>query len=145
MKCKDIMTRNPTTCAATATAQAAALIMSEEDVGVVPVVDEQDRLMGVVTDRDLCLDVIAGGKNPQEIRIREVLHADLVTCRPEDDIERCLEQMKSHQIRRIPITDEDGRCVGIISQGDIALKVRQAEEVHDTVREISKSGAAHAA
>jgi CBS domain-containing protein len=72
--CREIMTPNPTTCTPMATAQAAALIMSEEDVGIVPVVDpETSRLVGVVTDRDLCLDVIAEGKNPQEVKVSECL------------------------------------------------------------------------
>jgi CBS domain-containing protein len=146
MKCKDIMTSNPTTCATSATAQAAALIMNEENVGVVPVVDGQTkRLVGVVTDRDLCLDVVAEGKNPQAVKIGDLTHDNLVTCRAEDDIELCLERMKSHQIRRMPIVDQQGLCIGIISQGDIALKMKQAEDVHDTVREISKSRGRQAA
>ena len=139
MKCKDVMTKNPTTCELTATVQAAALVMSEEDVGIVPIVERTSkRLVGVITDRDLCLDVIAVGKNPKEMPVSASLHRHPVTCRPEDDIDLCMERMKAWQVHRIPITDENGICVGIISQKDLALHLQQSEQIHDTIREISK-------
>jgi len=140
MKCKDLMTRNPITCPSSGTVQVAALIMSEEDVGIVPVVDAQtNRLVGVVTDRDLCLDVVAAGRNPKETKIANSLHAQPVICFADDDIEECLEQMKLHQVRRVPIVDEDGRCVGIISQKDLALVLKEPQKLIETVKEISKS------
>lgn len=139
MKCADVMTRNPTTCETSATVQAAALIMSEEDVGIVPVVEPKtQRLVGVVTDRDLCLDVVASGKNPTFMLVSDSLHTDPITCRQEDDLDLCLEKMRTWQVHRIPVVNEDGRCVGIISQKDIALRVTQPKKVYDTVREISK-------
>ena len=139
MTCKDIMTPNPTTCTPSATAQAAALIMSEEDVGIVPIVEaDTGRLVGVVTDRDLCLDVVAAGKHPAEVRVSESLHADPVTCTAEDDVEVCLARMKEHQIRRMPIVDESGSCIGIVAQKDLALHLGQSENIHETVREISR-------
>jgi CBS domain-containing protein len=114
--------------------------MSEEDVGIVPVVDAQtNRLVGVVTDRDLCLDVVAAGRNPKETKIANSLHAQPVICFADDDIEECLEQMKLHQVRRVPIVDEDGRCVGIISQKDLALVLNEPQKLIETVKEISKS------
>jgi CBS domain-containing protein len=140
MRCKDVMTTTVTTCSLQASAQAAALIMSEEDVGIVPVIDpETHRLVGVVTDRDLCLDVVAAGKHPREAHIAESLHKELVTCGPEDSIDTCLQRMQAHRIRRIPIIDDDGVCVGIVSQKDIALRVPEPRVVHETVREISQS------
>ena len=146
MTCKEIMTANPTTCTATTHAQAVALIMSEEDVGVVPVIDEKSkRLVGLVTDRDLCLEVVAEGKSPQEVRVSTVMSRPLATCLAEDDLQRCLNLMKEHRLRRIPIVDEKGQCVGIISQRDIALHMTQPQEVHETLREISRSHGAEAA
>jgi CBS domain-containing protein len=140
MTCKELMTTRVTTCFPGASAQAAALIMSEEDVGIVPVVDpETRRLLGVVTDRDLCLDVIAAGKHPREAHVADSLHPEPVTCRPDDSIERCLHLMQHHQVRRIPIIDDHGVCVGIVSQKDIALRVPEPSAVHETVREISRS------
>lgn len=140
MKCKQIMTPHPSTCTPQATVQAAALIMSEEDVGIVPVVDpETDRLLGVVTDRDLCLDVVAAGKHPEALRLVAILHDHLITCHVEDEIDVCLARMKEFQIRRIPIVDDRGTCVGIIAQKDIALQFGEAEQVSSLLREVSKA------
>jgi len=139
MKCSELMTPRPSTCTPHATVQAAALIMSEEDVGIVPVVDEDThRLLGVVTDRDLCLDVVAAGKHPEVVRLSAILHEDPVTCHFEDEIEVCLTRMKEHQIRRIPIIDDGGVCVGIIAQKDLALQLPEPEQVSSLLREVSK-------
>jgi CBS domain-containing protein len=141
MTCKEVMTPYPKMCSTGANAQAAARIMQLEDVGVVPVVKEKtQRLVGMVTDRDLCLEVVAKGQNPQQVLVSDCMSAVLITCKPEDDIRDCEEQMKTYQVRRIAVVDEHGCCVGIISQGDLALRLDQSEEVHDTVREISKPG-----
>jgi CBS domain-containing protein len=146
MTCKEMMTPNPTTCTPAAHAQAVALIMSEEDVGVVPVIDGKSKqLVGIVTDRDLCLDVVAEGKSPQEVPVSAVMNTAPVTCLADDDLQVCLDRMKEHQLRRIPIVDEKGHCVGIISQRDIALHVTQPTEVYETVRAISRSHGAQAA
>lgn len=140
MKCKQVMTRHPSTCTPHATVQAAALIMSEEDVGIVPVVDpDTQRLLGVVTDRDLCLDVVAAGKHPEAVRLHAILHDHLITCHIDDEVEVCLARMKEFQIRRIPIVDDRGTCVGIIAQKDIALQLGEAEQVSSVLREVSKS------
>lgn len=139
MKCQEIMTPTPAFCTTNATAQAAALIMKEEDVGIVPIIEGQShRLVGVVTDRDLCLHVIAVARNPAGVSVEEVMTPDPITCRPDDDIEVCLERMKQHQVRRIPIVDDVGQCVGIIAQRDIALNVTDPQEVRDLLREISR-------
>ena len=134
------MTSNPLTCEPTATVQAAALIMSEEDVGIVPVVEpETKRLLGVITDRDLCLDVVAAGKDPKEVYVANSLHGDPATCREDDDVDLCLSAMRTRQVHRIPIVDDDGVCVGIISQKDLALHLNESDKLHATVRDISKS------
>jgi CBS domain-containing protein len=140
------MTSNPASCTSDASAQAVALIMHEEDVGIVPIVEgETDRLLGIVTDRDLCLEVVAEGKHPQHVKIAGVMSTHVITCRAADDVAVCLELMKTHQLRRIPIVDEDGRCIGIISQRDIAVHLTQPQEVHETIRTISKPRRAEAA
>jgi CBS domain-containing protein len=139
MKCRQVMTPHPSTCTPQATAQAAALIMSEEDVGIVPVVDpDTRRLVGVVTDRDLCLDVVAPGKHPESVRLFSILHPNPVTCHAEDDIQLCLARMKEAQVRRMPIVDDRGVCVGIIAQKDLALRAPEAEPLFSLLREISK-------
>ncbi len=140
MKCKHLMTRRPLTCSPEASAQAAALIMSEEDVGIVPIVDpETDRLVGVVTDRDLCLDVVAAGKHPHNVRLSDVVHGEPVTCHVDDEVALCLSRMKECQVRRIPIVDDSGACVGIIAQKDVALRLSEAESVASILRDISTS------
>jgi CBS domain-containing protein len=139
MKCKDVMTPHPITCPPDATAQAAALIMSEEDVGIVPIVDRMtNRLVGVVTDRDLCLDIVAAGKHPESVRLCTILHADPITCHVEDDLALCLDRMTQAQVRRMPIVDDDGACVGMIAQKDLALQIPGADAVSTLVRAISK-------
>ena len=146
MTCKEIMTSNPRICTTTATAQSAAELMREENVGSIPVVDETSKqLVGVVTDRDLCLAIIAAGKSSHDVLVSDVMSKDLVTCKPEEDIRICEERMQARQIRRIPVVDGKGRCIGIISQGDLAMKLSRPEEVHQTVREISKPGRSKAA
>jgi CBS domain-containing protein len=139
MKCKDVMTPNPRTCTTAATLQAVAQIMKEQDVGLMPVVDKRTRqLVGVVTDRDLALEVAAELRNPAVIPAGEVMKKILIVCKAEDDISACEDLMKKHQIRRVPVVDDNGCCVGIIAQADIALKVRHPEAVQEVVREISK-------
>lgn len=141
MKCKDVMTPNPRYCAPSASTVEAARIMRDEDVGIVPVVEQNQQLRGVVTDRDLCLQVIAEARNPQEVKVEECMSEDLVTCKPEDDVQKAADLMKEHQVRRIPVVDDQGRLVGMIAQADIALKLGKPKEVTETVKEISKPAA----
>jgi len=139
MKCKHVMTQNPRTCTTAASPQAAARIMKEENVGMVPVVDERTRtLVGVITDRDLSMEVVAEAKNPLLMTVSDIMSKNLIACKPDDDIEVCEQQMKKYQVRRIPVVDASSCCVGIIAQADIALKVGQPQEIQDVVREISQ-------
>ena len=138
MKCQDIMTPNPRVCPASASAQEAAQILKEDDIGSVPIVsDESQKLVGILTDRDLCLAVVAEGLHPAEVKVAECMTRNPIACKPQDDLEKAEALMKEHQIRRIPIVDETGSCVGIIAQADIALRERP-EEVHETVQAISR-------
>jgi len=139
VKCYEIMTSNPRTCSPLATAHDAAQIMLEEDVGSVPMVDDgSQKLVGIVTDRDLCLGVVAAGEHPMEVPVVECMSAAPITCRPDDDVEVAEELMKEHQIRRIPVVDPQKRCIGMIAQADIALQEQEPKNVRETVREISR-------
>ncbi|NKE70786.1 CBS domain-containing protein [Candidatus Manganitrophus noduliformans] len=138
MKCKDIMTQNPSYCSPEEMSVKAARIMRDEDVGIVPVCEEDKKLVGVVTDRDLCLTVVAEERHPREVKVLECMSEDLVTCKPEDDVQKAADLMKEYQVRRIPVVDDQGRILGMIAQADIALKVGKPEEVTETVQEISK-------
>ena len=140
MKCKDIMTKDPACCVGTDSAMAVAEIMKSEDVGSVPVVEDKSskRLTGIVTDRDLALEVVAAGKDPESVKISEVMKSGLVTCKTSDDVKKAIEKMADHQIRRIPVVDEDGCIVGIIAQADVATKLEEPEATADMVEEISR-------
>lgn len=139
MQCKDVMTPNPKSVSTSASAQQAAQLMKQENIGILPVVDEKtQKLLGVVTDRDLCLGIIAGGKNANEAKLSELMSKNPFTCKAEDDLLKAEQYMKQHHIGRIPVVDQNGRCVGIISQADIALKGGQPQEVYETFREVAR-------
>jgi CBS domain-containing protein len=138
MKVQQIMTGNPRSVTPDSTVREAAQLMKEIDAGVVPVVESgsSSRLVGVVTDRDIALRVVAEGKETS-CKVRDVMSADrLATCSPTDDVDRVMETMSREQVRRIPIVDERGSLVGIVAQADIVRKAddRKAEK---TVEKIS--------
>jgi CBS domain-containing protein len=141
MKVLEVMTANPVCCLFTDTAQKASQILRDQHVGSLPVIrDQQSRqLVGMVTDRDICCSVVADGLDPRNTSIEKYISADLVTCRDDDNLDKCEQAMQEHQIRRIPVVDDEGRCIGIVSQADLALKDKP-EKVSRTVAEISKPG-----
>jgi len=96
--------------------------MRREDVGAVPVInDEQQRqLIGIVTDRDLAIKVVAEARDPNHTLVQDVMTSTIVVCRECEDLSSAIKAMEEHQIRRIPVVDENGRVVGIISQADVA-------------------------
>jgi CBS domain-containing protein len=98
--------------------QDAARIMRDEDTGVVPIT-EGENLVGVITDRDIAIRAIAEGKDGQT-PVREVASQDLVTIDPQQDLDEALRLMAQHQVRRLPVVEEDGKLVGIVSQADVA-------------------------
>jgi CBS domain-containing protein len=116
-----LMTPNPRTVTADATLLEAAKAMRDEDAGVIPVVDG-DRLVGVVTDRDIVVRGIADGSDPHVIKAGDIASRDIVTVRPDDDLDEVLRLMAQHQVRRLPVVEEDGKVVGIVAQADVALE-----------------------
>jgi len=139
-KCRDVMTPDPVCCSVSDSAVDAANVMAEHDIGSVPVVESQSskRLVGIVTDRDLVLRVIAEGRSPKTSRLGDIISRDLVTCSPEDDLGAVFERMEARQVRRIPVIDENRRILGMISQADIALRVRERARTAEMVEEVSK-------
>jgi len=113
--------------------------MCEHNIGSVPVVMDQEsrKLVGVITDRDLCCSVVADGLDPKTTTIEKFMTLNPVTCREEEDLENCERLMQEHQIRRIPIVDVKDGVIGIVAQADLALKDK-SERVSKTVAEISK-------
>jgi CBS domain-containing protein len=141
MTCRELMTSNPTFCVPGDTALRAAEIMRDENVGPVPVVADADdlRVLGIVTDRDLTVRLIADGRAPEATRVDDVMTANPVTCREEDDIQDALEAMSRNQVRRVPVVDGEGRLIGIIAQADVA-RLLDEKEVGDVVEDISQPG-----
>jgi CBS domain-containing protein len=113
------MTSNPRTIDAGESVVQAAKLMRDEDVGLAPVV-EGDRLVGTLTDRDIAVRVVAEGRNPEQTRVRDVASTDLVTVDPQQDLDEALRLMAAHQVRRVPVVEEDNRLVGVIAQADVA-------------------------
>jgi CBS domain-containing protein len=139
------MTRNPASVTPGATIREAAKLMQREDTGIIPVVDEQGskRLVGVVTDRDIAIRVVAEGRDGGA-RVSEVMSTSkLATCMPDDDVDEAMEAMANEQVRRIPIVDERGSLVGIVAQADIVLKTRDGKRAQETVEQISEPSGKH--
>jgi CBS domain-containing protein len=144
VKAKDVMTRNPRSVTPDTSARDAARIMKDEDVGIVPVIDDASRqLVGVITDRDIALRIVAEGRDGG-VSVRDVMSSSkLLTCRPDEDLDRVMETMASEQLRRIPIVDERGSLVGIVAQADIVRKAGNDRKAEETVERISQPGGDH--
>jgi CBS domain-containing protein len=135
MQIKDVMTSNPTTCEPQASVVDAAKVMAQEDVGSIPTV-EGDRLVGVVTDRDIVIRVVAEGRDPQSVTVGDVASRDLVTVSPDEELDRALQLMAENQVRRLPVVDGD-KLVGIVAQRDVALQGAD-RETGQVVEQISR-------
>ena len=133
---RDIMTPNPRTVESNASVVEAAKIMRDEDVGIAPVV-EGDRLVGTVTDRDIAIRVVAEGRNPESTTVGEIASRELVTIDPQQELDEALRLMARHQVRRLPVVEEDGKLVGVVAQADIARHASD-EQTGDLVEDISK-------
>ena len=144
MKCKEIMTKDPVCCLPGDTVDQAAQLMSDEDVGPIPVVADQKtkRLLGIVTDRDLAVKVVAPALHIRSVTVEEVMSREPVTCHADDDLQEAVDAMEKHQVRRIPVVDDKNQIIGIIAQADIATRAREPETTAEVVEEISKSATA---
>jgi CBS domain-containing protein len=140
MKIKHVMTKDPTCCVSSDTAQRAARIMRGEDAGVVPVIENEQShtVTGIVTDRDLCMNIIAEGRDPRTTQVHECMTAVVVSCSPQDSVEKAMELMRENRIRRIPVVDEQHRLVGIVSMADIVGRANvKTAETHETLKSVS--------
>ena len=145
MKISDIMTRNPTTVTPGTTVRDAAQLMQREDTGILPVVESEGgkKLVGVVTDRDIAIRVVAEGR-PADTRVSEVMTSSrLATLRADANVDDVMDTMADQQVRRVPIVDERGTLVGIVAQADIARKARDESKVERTVEKISEPSRRH--
>jgi CBS domain-containing protein len=140
MLCRELMTQDPKCCTPEDSAARAAKMMKVENIGAIPVCSGRGsrRLVGIITDRDLCLEVVAGGRDAGGTRIETCMSRNPVTCRTDEDLDTALQRMEAHQIRRIPVVDSDGMLVGIISQADIATRTKREEKTAELVEAVSR-------
>jgi CBS domain-containing protein len=133
---REVMTANPRALESGSNVMEAARLLRDEDTGIVPVV-EGEKLIGTVTDRDIAIRVVAEGKDPEKTTVGEIASRELVTIDPQQDLDEALRLMARHQVRRLPVVEEDGKLVGIVAQRDIALHASDAQ-TGDVVEDISK-------
>ena len=140
-KCSDVMTAELTCCTSADEVRVVAQSMKAENVGAMPVIDshEKRRLIGIVTDRDLALKVVAAGLDPDKTTVERVMSRNMVVCKVDDDWQLALDAMAKHQLRRIPIVDDQGRIAGIIAQADVATRIEKPEATAKVVQGISKA------
>jgi CBS domain-containing protein len=145
MKAQDIMAKNPATVTPETPLREAARLMQTQDVGIIPVVESSgsNRLVGVVTDRDIALRVVAEGRDATQSRVRDAMSGDLKTCKPGDDVSDVMDVMSREQVRRVPIVDERGMLVGIVAQADIVREAKSDKKAERTVERISEPGGRH--
>jgi len=134
---RELMTTSPRTVSPDATAVDAARLMRDEDTGIAPIVDGDGRLAGVVTDRDVALRIVAEGKDPGSTRVADIASQNVVTVDPQQDVDEALRLMAEHQVRRLPVVEEDGKLVGILAQADVARHV-DAARTGEVVEQISE-------
>jgi CBS domain-containing protein len=132
---RDSMTEKPTTITSSALVSEAAKLMASENVGSLPVV-EGDQLVGIVTDRDLVVQVVARGQDPNSVRVSDIYSERPVVASPDESLDEALKRMASEQVRRLPVVSE-GRLVGILAQADVAREA-QPESTGQMVEQISK-------
>lgn len=139
MNISEIMTANPACCTPEDRLDRVAQMMVECDCGAIPVIDASDsgHPVGIVTDRDIVTRAIAQGKNPLEMRVRDVMTDNVITVTPESDIREAIRTMEKHQIRRLIVSDGDGSVRGIVAQADLARQ-DQDNRTGELVEQISE-------
>jgi CBS domain-containing protein len=152
MKVEQIMTRSVHACRATSTLADAASIMLDADCGFVPVVSEDgsERVIGVLTDRDICMATLARGRAPQDVAVGDVMSRDVRTLRTSATLQAAEDVMREARLRRLPVVDTEGRLVGVLSLADLAIEAERKralsrrpiteEEVGDTLGAICEPG-----
>src|SRR5882672_6546167 len=141
MNCREAMTENPVCCLPGDSVGQAARLMRRERVGPVPVVsDEQTReIIGIITGRDLAIKVVAESRDANRTTVGDVMTHTIEVCREDDDLSSAIAAMEEYQIRSIPVIDQRGRLVGIISRADVATRFYEATTTSRAVREISRA------
>jgi len=141
MKCSEVMTDNPVCCLPNDSVGQAARVMRREHIGPMPVVSDErtKEIIGIVTDRDLAIKVVAESRDPNRTTVGDVMTHTIVVCREDDDLTSAIAAMEEYQIRRIPVIDHGGHLVGIISRADVAPRVHQPKTTAAMIEEVSRA------
>ena len=142
-KCNKVMTVNPVCCLPNDKVSKAAELMKSENIGLIPVIENEQtkKMVGIVTDRDLALRILVEGRDANSTIVEVVMTRKVVTCRPDDDVQIALDAMAKHQLRRIPVVNKDNQILGIIAQADVATRINEPEKTAILMKEISRSNA----
>lgn len=138
--CEEVMTPDPVCCLPTDGVKRAAEHMKHENVGPIPVIENEQtrKLIGIITDRDLVLEVMAEGHDTKSTKVETVMTRKMVSCRADDSVQKAMDLMSKHQLRRITIVDQKNVILGIISQADIATRGNHPEKTAEVVKDISQ-------
>lgn len=121
MKVQDLMTSPVQSCGVDTNLAAAAGMMWDSDCGILPVVDRSGKVVGMISDRDICMAVATKGRKASEIAVWESITGKVFSCLPEDDIHNALKMMAENRVRRLPVVDRDGALLGVLAVNDVIL------------------------
>jgi CBS-domain-containing membrane protein len=127
MKVKEIMTPNPKAIWLTESLTDAAQLMWENDCGVLPIIKDGRKVIGMITDRDICMAVATRDTNPSRVSVEEVMTGQVFSVNPEDELDRALQAMQEHKIRRLPVINAEGELEGILSMNDVVINAKTSE------------------
>jgi CBS domain-containing protein len=142
MTVQDIMSRDPICCRPDTDLGHVAAMMAQYDCGEIPVCDDREHPIGVVTDRDVICRVVARGRNPLDCVARDCMSQPVVAAKPEMRIEEAARLMEDHQVRRLPVVDDQGVICGMVAQADLATKAEPRHAAEVVQRVSTPSGAA---
>jgi len=128
MKVKEVMSTNPKVCTLGDNLSAAAGLMWEHDCGILPVVAEGGKVVGLITDRDICMAANLKNQRLSNLAVEDVISGDVYACKAEEDIRSALETMQENKVRRLPVIATDGTLQGILSMNDVVLKADEPKE-----------------
>jgi CBS domain-containing protein len=133
MKIKDVMTPNAKAIWLTESLSDAAQLMWDNDCGILPVIKDGRKVVGLITDRDICMATAIRSSDPSSISVEEVMTGEVYAVEPEDDLDRALQLMQEHRIRRVPVVNTEGELEGILSMNDVVLKAAETEGAADSI------------
>lgn len=142
MKVKDVMKMDVGFCLAEDSLMKAAEIMRHRDCGVVPIVDDERRVIGMLTDRDLCLAIVARNRKASDVQTKDLIRSEPIVCAADDKIESVLRKLRKNQIKRLAVVGAIGELVGIVSVSDILLGIRKdknlKKKTYATLKAVAK-------